>query len=70
MPPPLTSRKGIRARTAITPCRKPASNFSLGRPVDLALDPLIARAYHDETLPQESGKAAHFCSMCGPKFAR
>ncbi|MCG6527976.1 phosphomethylpyrimidine synthase ThiC, partial [Vibrio parahaemolyticus] len=25
-------------------------------------------AYHDETLPQESGKVAHFCSMCGPKF--
>ncbi|HEB4991254.1 TPA: phosphomethylpyrimidine synthase ThiC [Aeromonas hydrophila subsp. hydrophila] len=35
---------------------------------NLALDPDIARAYHDETLPQESGKVAHFCSMCGPKF--
>ncbi|NBD00261.1 phosphomethylpyrimidine synthase ThiC [Atlantibacter hermannii] len=34
----------------------------------LALDPFTARAYHDETLPQESGKVAHFCSMCGPKF--
>lgn len=33
-----------------------------------ALDPFTARAYHDETLPQESGKVAHFCSMCGPKF--
>ena len=35
---------------------------------NLALDPETARAYHDETLPQESGKIAHFCSMCGPKF--
>lgn len=35
---------------------------------NLALDPFTARAYHDETLPQESGKVAHFCSMCGPKF--
>ncbi|VTR60433.1 Phosphomethylpyrimidine synthase [Serratia fonticola] len=35
---------------------------------NLALDPQTARAYHDETLPQESGKIAHFCSMCGPKF--
>jgi len=35
---------------------------------NLALDPATARAYHDETLPQESGKVAHFCSMCGPKF--
>ncbi|MDO6545278.1 phosphomethylpyrimidine synthase ThiC [Photobacterium sanguinicancri] len=35
---------------------------------NLSLDPITARAYHDETLPQESGKVAHFCSMCGPKF--
>ncbi|MCD6617845.1 phosphomethylpyrimidine synthase ThiC [Aeromonas veronii] len=35
---------------------------------NLALDPDTARTYHDETLPQESGKVAHFCSMCGPKF--
>ncbi len=35
---------------------------------DLALDPETARAYHDETLPQETAKEAHFCSMCGPKF--
>ena len=35
---------------------------------NLGLDPETARAYHDETLPQESGKVAHFCSMCGPKF--
>ena len=35
---------------------------------NLALDPETARAYHDADLPQESGKVAHFCSMCGPKF--
>jgi phosphomethylpyrimidine synthase len=35
---------------------------------NLALDPETARAYHDETLPKQSGKVAHFCSMCGPKF--
>ena len=35
---------------------------------NLGLDPERARQYHDETLPKESGKVAHFCSMCGPKF--
>lgn len=35
---------------------------------NLSLDPETARAYHDETLPGEGAKVAHFCSMCGPKF--
>ncbi len=35
---------------------------------NLGLDPELARAYHDETLPAEGAKVAHFCSMCGPKF--
>ncbi|WP_299584531.1 phosphomethylpyrimidine synthase ThiC [uncultured Microbulbifer sp.] len=35
---------------------------------NIGLDPERARTYHDETLPKESGKVAHFCSMCGPKF--
>ncbi|MCI5106332.1 MAG: phosphomethylpyrimidine synthase ThiC, partial [Pseudomonadales bacterium] len=35
---------------------------------NLSLDPVTARQYHDETLPKQSGKVAHFCSMCGPKF--
>lgn len=35
---------------------------------NLALDPERARSYHDETLPAEAAKTAHFCSMCGPKF--
>jgi len=35
---------------------------------NLSLDPELAREYHDETLPAEGAKTAHFCSMCGPKF--
>ena len=35
---------------------------------NLALDPEMARSYHDETLPADGAKKAHFCSMCGPKF--
>lgn len=35
---------------------------------NLSLDPDTARAYHDETLPKDAHKVAHFCSMCGPKF--
>jgi phosphomethylpyrimidine synthase len=35
---------------------------------NLALDPVTALSYHDETLPAEGAKIAHFCSMCGPKF--
>jgi phosphomethylpyrimidine synthase len=35
---------------------------------NLAIDPDTARSYHDETLPAQPAKTAHFCSMCGPKF--
>jgi len=35
---------------------------------NLSLDPDTARSFHDETLPKEAHKLAHFCSMCGPKF--
>jgi phosphomethylpyrimidine synthase len=35
---------------------------------NLSLDPVTARAFHDETLPQDGAKTAHFCSMCGPHF--
>ena len=35
---------------------------------NLALDPVTAREFHDETLPHSNAKVAHFCSMCGPKF--
>src|SRR3546814_3574590 len=35
---------------------------------NLSLDPDTAEKYHDQTLPAEGAKSAHFCSMCGPKF--
>src|SRR3954467_10088651 len=35
---------------------------------NLSLDPDTARSFHDETLPKDAHKVAHFCSMCGPKF--
>ena len=35
---------------------------------NLGLDPETAKEYHDETLPKDASKVAHFCSMCGPKF--
>ena len=35
---------------------------------NLSLDPVTAREFHDETLPQDGAKLAHFCSMCGPHF--
>jgi phosphomethylpyrimidine synthase len=35
---------------------------------NLSIDPVTARAFHDETLPAEGAKVSHFCSMCGPKF--
>jgi phosphomethylpyrimidine synthase len=42
--------------------------FDWKRQFELSLDPETARAMHDETLPEEGFKEAHFCSMCGPKF--
>jgi phosphomethylpyrimidine synthase len=42
--------------------------FRWGDQFNLSLDPDTARAYHDETLPAEGAKLAHFCSMCGPRF--
>ena len=42
--------------------------FDWKRQFELSLDPETARSYHDETLPEEGFKDAHFCSMCGPKF--
>jgi len=43
-------------------------SFDWNRQFELSLDPETARAYHDETLPEEGFKEAAFCSMCGPKF--
>jgi len=43
-------------------------NFHWEDQFNLALDPNTARSYHDETLPKDAAKHAHFCSMCGPQF--
>ena len=43
-------------------------NFDWNEQFRLSLDPETARKYHDQTLPQETFKSAHFCSMCGPKY--
>jgi phosphomethylpyrimidine synthase len=42
--------------------------FDWEQQFNLSLDPETARSYHDQTLPQETFKSAHFCSMCGPKY--
>jgi phosphomethylpyrimidine synthase len=42
--------------------------FDWNRQFELSLDPETARAMHDETLPEEGYKSAHFCSMCGPSY--
>jgi len=59
-------RPGARARD--DELSRARYRFDWKRQFELALDPETARAYHDETLPEEGFKDAHFCSMCGPKF--
>ncbi len=59
-------RKGVQKRDdALSKAR---FEFDWNEQFRLSLDPDTARAMHDETLPQETFKSAHFCSMCGPKF--
>ncbi len=59
-------RKGARNRDdALSKAR---FEFDWNKQFELSLDPETARAYHDETLPQDTFKSAHFCSMCGPKY--
>jgi phosphomethylpyrimidine synthase len=59
-------RKGARDRDdALSRAR---FAFDWNEQFRLSLDPETARRMHDETLPQETFKSAHFCSMCGPKF--
>jgi phosphomethylpyrimidine synthase len=57
-----------RARAWDDALSKARFEFRWDDQFNLALDPVTARAYHDETLPAEGAKVAHFCSMCGPKF--
>ena len=59
-------RPGVRERDdALSRAR---FSFDWNEQFRLALDPETARRMHDETLPQDTFKSAHFCSMCGPKF--
>ena len=59
-------RKGAQDRdNALSKAR---FEFDWNEQFRLSLDPETAQKYHDETLPQETFKSAHFCSMCGPKY--
>jgi phosphomethylpyrimidine synthase len=57
-----------RARLRDDALSKARFDFRWEDQFNLSLDPVTARAYHDETLPADGAKVAHFCSMCGPKF--
>jgi len=57
-----------RARAHDDALSKARFEFRWEDQFNLALDPVTARSYHDETLPAAGAKVAHFCSMCGPKF--
>src|SRR6202011_4832161 len=59
-------RKNVRQRDDAL--SKGRFEFDWNRQFELSIDPETARSMHDETLPQEVFKSAHFCSMCGPKF--
>ena len=62
------ARKRAGARDRDDDLSRARYAFDWNRQFDLSLDPETARAYHDETLPEEGFKEAAFCSMCGPKF--
>jgi len=59
----FVQRKAGRPRLMAQP-----SQFRWEDQFNLSLDPVTAREFHDETLPQDGAKTAHFCSMCGPHF--
>jgi phosphomethylpyrimidine synthase len=65
--PPISPRAIRRPGFATTPVRA-RFEFRWEDQFNLSLDPETARSFHDETLPKEAHKVAHFCSMCGPKF--
>lgn len=62
------ARRRPGARQRDDALSKARFEFNWNEQFRLALDPGTARAYHDETLPQDTFKSAHFCSMCGPKY--
>jgi phosphomethylpyrimidine synthase len=62
------ARHRTGARTRDDALSKARFEFDWNEQFRLSLDPETARRMHDETLPQDTFKSAHFCSMCGPKF--
>jgi phosphomethylpyrimidine synthase len=62
------ARHRVGARRRDDALSKARFEFDWNEQFRLSLDPETARAYHDETLPQDTFKSAHFCSMCGPKY--
>lgn len=62
------ARRRPGARLRDDALSKARFEFNWNEQFRLALDPETARSYHDETLPQDTFKSAHFCSMCGPKY--
>jgi len=62
------ARSRPRAQDRDDALSKARFEFDWNEQFRLSLDPELARAYHDETLPQDTFKSAHFCSMCGPKY--
>ena len=62
------ARKRPGARDRDDELSRARYRFDWNRQFDLSLDPETARSMHDETLPEDGFKDAHFCSMCGPKF--
>jgi len=62
------ARKRPGARDRDDELSRARYRFDWKRQFELSLDPEMAQAMHDETLPEEGFKEAHFCSMCGPKF--
>src|SRR5512132_2312857 len=62
------ARKRPGARDRDDALSRARYTFDWNRQFELSLDPETARAMHDETLPEDGFKDAHFCSMCGPKF--
>ena len=60
--------KGLSRRAIPRQRVEQGAQFRWEDQFNLSLDPVTAREFHDETLPQEGAKTAHFCSMCGPHF--
>ena len=62
------AKGNIAARTHDDELSKARFDFRWEDQFNLSLDPERAKSFHDETLPADGAKVAHFCSMCGPKF--